>query len=344
MKKLLAICLIVVMMLPVSVAYAAYDKYFMDFEYEDFKNAEPVQNGSDIDWIPFNTWDAAWTLSNYANSGTYLEPAARGTGTAMRMRTDGSKAYSTSYNTVFILRPTDFPPASGGQVWMKFDWMVEDHNASHEIRGYTYNVQGTFLQIGTDGVLKAGGTSTGIDIPAKEWHTYEICFANGTRILYYLDGTLIHSETRTYNTTLRQFMFLEILQNDGTGMIKPTAMQIDNLQYTRPDVALDLREKGIKDESFSVAADGSSITFTATPYNMTASAESYIMILGVYDETGKYVKFNYLPDTVAAGDAGTTPKSVTVDTWGTGYTAKLHILKSWTDRTGFINNVLTFAE
>lgn len=353
MKKIAAILLIFMMLFSFSSVYAA-DEKILTFDFEGFAGGEPTQDSTTFTWMNYTELsETPWTSANFVNNDTWFEPAERTDseegGTALRIVTnDGTTAYNTAKQYAFMIRPQS-TGLSGAypEIWFRFDWMVEDLNSMHSMNAYLQqyggaNAQQTIFGIGTNGVLSTTAGSTGITIAPGEWHTYEMCMSLTEGLIFYMDGTYLNS-TPTIYLTEATWMFMQVLANDGNGMFKGSAMQVDNYSVTYYPVAQDKKMYGIKEDTFTEGADNSSITFTGTPYNVTITPKNYMMVLSVYDNEGRYVDYQ-VASGMQALDTPEFPVSVTVNEWGEGYTAKLHILTSWTNRLGFIDKVFTYTD
>ncbi len=355
MKKFLSVLLVMVMtvtLLPLQAAFAA--DVTIGFDFEAYQGSAPTQDPGSFTWVGYNQWETAWQASRFTTTDTWLEPAARGTGTALRLFTkDNTTAAPAAANdrTVYMNRPRSAGPAGGGELWVSFDWMIEDYNAIHKIAMYLYVKNGTtykntyhdFFVIDMTGALSALGTKVGMTIKPGEWHTYAVCMSKTNKqLLFYVDDALVHTVEKDHNGNQSTFLFLQEVQPNGVGKLKGSAMQLDNLKIFVPEQPADKRLCGVKNESFSVAQNGGSITFTGTPYNKTAADRPYLLVLNVYDETGHFVARNTLSG-MQNVNAAEAPVSVTVDRWGEGWTAKAFVQNSWTDRTPFANKIFNYS-
>ena len=353
MKKLLGLFLVVVMVFAMYTVYAVSD-VSVEFDFEGFAGKEATQDSTTLEWMDYTAKsETPWTSANFVNNDTWLEPATRTdsvSGTAMRMVTKyGTTAYSSSNQFAFMIRPKGHSVSEAyPETWFSFDWMVEDLNADHEMRAYMLKTGSGNAQIrlfgiaATNGVLSTAAGATDITIVPGEWHTYEMCMSLTDGLLFYMDGQFLNKLPTVYLSEAT-WMFMHILKNDGSGKIKGTAMQFDNFKATSYISAHDKRLYGIKNDSFTEGADNSSITFTCTPYNITDTDKPYLMLLSIYDNQGRCVSYKPVSGTQPVF-APEMPVSVTVNSWGEGYTAKLHILTTWTNRTGFINKVITYTD
>ncbi len=353
MKKIVGIFLIFVMLMSFSTAYAA-NEIQVAFDFEGFAGEEPSQDSTTFSWMNYtDLGETPWTSANLINNDTWLEPAERtdleNGGTAMRMVTkDATTAYQSGKQWAFMIRPkSNALTNSYPEIWFRFEWMVEDLNCEHAMKAYVQPYGGAKAQqyifgIGTNGVLTTTAGATDITITPGTWHTYEMCMSLTDGLIFYLDGQYVNSTSQVY-LSVETWMFMQTLLNNGSGMFKGAAMQFDNFTITSYSTAQDKRMYGIKEDTFTEGEDNSSITFTATPYNVTAIPKNYLMVLSVYDNEGRYVSYA-VASGMQAMDTPEFPVNVTVDEWGEGYTAKLHILTSWVDRTGFLDTIYTYTD
>ena len=220
MKKVLAIFLIFVIAFPASIVFAASD-VSVEFDFEGFAGKEATQDSTTFDWMDYEgKSETAWTSANLVNSDTWLEPATRTdgeSGTAVRMITkDGTTAYSTSNQYPFMIRSKGHGVSETyPEVWFSFDWMVEDHNADHEMRAYllkagSASVQTKIFAIGTDGKLLTAAGATDISIEVGEWHNYEMCMSMTEGLLFYMDGQFLNKLSTIYISEAN-WMFLQAL-------------------------------------------------------------------------------------------------------------------------------------
>ena len=212
MKKFLSVLLVMVMtitLLPLPAAFAA--DVTIGFDFEAYKGSSPTQDPGSFTWVGYNKWETAWSATRFNTTDTWLEPAARGTGTALRLFTkDNTVAAPAAANdrTVFMCRPRNAGPGASGELWVSFDWMIEDYNAIHKIAMYLDNVYHDFFAISMTGALSALGTSVGMTIKTGEWHTYAICMSktNG-QLLFYVDDVLVHLVDKVNNAGQSTFLF-----------------------------------------------------------------------------------------------------------------------------------------
>lgn len=353
MKKILGILLIFAMLFSFSTAYAA-DEISVTFDFEGFAGGEPSQDSSTFDWMDYSGLsETPWTSANFVNNDTWLEPAERTDsedgGTALRIVTkDATTAYVSGKQWAFMIRPKSNALSNAyPEIWIRFDWMVEDLNCEHAMKAYMQPYGGGQSQqyvfgIGANGILTTTAGATNVSVTPGEWHTYEMCMSLTDGLIFYMDGNYLNSTSQVY-LLAHTWMFMQTLVNNGSGMFKGTAMQVDNYSVTSYSSAQDKRMYGIKEDTFTEGADNSSITFTGTPYNVTPTSKDYMMVLSVYDHEGRYVDYQ-VASGMQAMDTPEFPVSVTVNEWGEGYTAKLHILTSWTNRLGFIDKIYTYTD
>lgn len=352
MRKILALLLIVLLSLSAVPAYAA--PLIKSFTFEGFEADEPAQNTDGWTWITTNQWEYWYTDQKFKDTDSWLEPAARTgdvTGTALRFFTkDGTTPYNAAdYNPLFY-RGNGIPVNTESQ--FSVDWMIEDLNAGHYIQMQIKKVgdgaHGYHLpfKIDTTGRLLTFGVDTGITIVPGEWHNYEMILSKTEGLFMYLDDVPVHIDPSFKCADIGLSYFHQELQNDGNGFFKGSAMQIDNLKYVmlyEGDPLFDKRLFGISDATFTEETD--SISASVPVYNYDSLPVPYLAILSVYNAEGAYVGYNVSENFVMSGASmDTASVSVSYPEWGAGYSAKLHILKSWNDRNALKNVIFTYGE
>ncbi len=357
MKKLLALILIVVLSLSTLPAFAT--PLVKSYNFEGFENDEPAQDSNAWTWITLNQYEY-WRTEDSQNqtklSDTWLEPATRTgdvTGTALRFYTkDGTTPYNASTAQPRLYRGNGVPINTESK--FSLDWMVEDHNADHFIQmtlRTTAGATGTFVpfKIDLNGKLTSFGVDTGVTITPGEWHNYEMILSVTEGLFVYMDGKVIHTDPSLKCNNIDLTFFFQNLQNDGNGMFKGSAMQIDNLEYEMlsysgaADPLYDKKLTGLGEATFTEGDNTISASISA--HNYGASGLPYLAVLSVYDADGAYVGYGVsAPGSfVAAGDKNATI-SVSYPEWGTGYSAKAHVLRDWSNLTAFQDVIYTYQD
>lgn len=349
MKKISAVLLILLISLWTPAAFAA--DVIITVDFDDFAGSDPTQDPSTFTWMGFNQWNPVWTVTNFEQTDTWAEPSARGGetgGTAMRIFTnDATTDYNESTRGVLMNRPraaalgTAYP-----EMWYHIDWMVEDHNADHYIVTYLDNVYNEIFSIDKTGALSTLAGDTGIIIEAGTWHRYTMCMSKTDGLFFYLDGKLIgvmsqKSAGGTWNAQ-NNLIFYQKLYNDGNGKFKGSAMQIDNFEQVVAETPKDKGLYGFSDEGFTADAEAGNISFSVNSYNFSDVSHPFMMVLSIYNEKGEYVGYSIAEDAIGT-EAPITPSTVTFEQWEENWSAKVHILKSWSDRTGFVNKIYTYG-
>ncbi len=352
MKKILALILIVVLSLSTLPAFAT--PLVKSFNFEGFENDEPAQNTSAWTWIGLNQWEFWYTDAKFVATDSWLEPVARTgdvTGTALRFHTkDGTTAYDAANANPMFYRGNGVPINTESK--FSLDWMVEDHNAAHYIQMSLKTVSGATgyffpFRIETSGKLLTFGEDTGMTINPGEWHTYEMILSVTEGLFMYVDGAPVHVDPSFKCNNIDLTFFHQELQNDGNGMFKGSAMQIDNLKYEMlsysgaADPLYDKKLSGLREAVFTEDADSISVSISA--YNYGVSPLPYLAVLSVYDADGAYVGYGVsAPGSMVAGGQKNATISVSYPEWDTGYSAKLHVLNDWSNLTAFQNVIYTY--
>lgn len=354
MKKILALLLVLVLSFSAIPAFAT--PLVKSFNFEGFENDEPAQNTSAWTWITLNQWEFWYTDAKFVATDSWLEPAARTgdvTGTALRYVTkDGTTAYNATNAHPMFYRGNGVPINTESK--FSLDWMIEDLNAAHYIQMQLTTVSsgmGYFIpfRIDTNGKLFSFGVDTGVTIAPGEWHTYEMIISVTEGAFMYVDGAPVYVDANLKCNNIGNTYFHQELYNDGNGMFKGSAMQIDNLKYEMlsysgaADPLYDKKLTGLGEATFTESADTISASISA--YNYGTFPQPYLAILSVYDADGAYVGYGVsAPGSMVLGGDRNATISVSYPEWGTGYSAKVHVLKDWSDLTAFQNVIYTYQD